>query len=97
MFLSYPGLELADDAFAAYDCIGLDLLQSHGQVLHLNLQRLLDSFNLDNTLLFLVQDLDGVLELGLHSLVSLVADSQLLGDLIVISSQGRQFLLDFGP
>lgn len=86
MFFSYPGLEFADDALATHNSVGLDFFQSHGQVLHFDLQGLLDSFDLDDTLLFLVDDLDSVLELGLHSLVSLVADSQFLGDLLVISS-----------
>lgn len=70
--MTYPSLELADDAFASHDSVGLDLLQSDGQVLDLDLQRLLDGLDLDDTLLLLVQLLHGVLELNLHSLVPLV-------------------------
>lgn len=44
-----------------------------------------------------MKNLDGMLELVLHSLVSFIADSQLLGDFFIISGQSGQFLLDFSP
>lgn len=91
---TYPSLEFADDALASHDGVRLDFLQSHGQVLHLDLEGLLDGLDLDDALLLLVEDLHGVLELVLHSLVSLVAHSQLLGHLLVVTSQGSQLLLD---
>lgn len=87
--MSYPSLKFANDTFAAHDSVGLNFLQSDGQVLHLDLEGLLDRLDLDDTFLFLVQDLHSVLEFVLHSLVSLVAHSQFLSDLFVVTSQGR--------
>jgi len=92
---SHPGLQFADNALASNDGVSFYFFQSHGQILHLDLQRFLDCLDLDNALLFLMHDLNGVLEFVLHSLVSLITNSQLFGDFLVISSQGGQFLLDF--
>ncbi|KYN07383.1 hypothetical protein ALC62_01585, partial [Cyphomyrmex costatus] len=92
---SYPGFELADDALASNNGIGLNLFQSHGQILYLNLQRFLDSFNFDNTLLFLMKNFNGVFEFILYSLISLITNSQFLSNLFIISSQSGQFLLQF--
>lgn len=70
--VAYPSLELADGALAADQGVGLDLLEADGQILDLDFQRLLDGLDFDNALLLVVEDLHGVLELGLGALVALV-------------------------
>jgi hypothetical protein len=66
LHVAHARLQLADDALAADDGVGLDLLEAYRQVLHLDLERLLDGLDLHHALLLLVQDLDGVLQLGLQ-------------------------------
>lgn len=74
LFTTHPGFQFADDALAPNDGVCLDLLQTDRQVLHLNFQRLLDGLNLDDALLFFMKDLNSVLQLHLHLLVSLIRD-----------------------
>ena len=93
--MSYSGFELADDALATDDSISLDLFETYGDVLHLDLEGLLDSFDLNDTFLFFVKDLNGMLELILNSLISLVANSQLFGDFLIVASKCSQFLFKF--
>lgn len=61
--------------------------------LDFDFQRLLDGLQLDNALLLLMHLLDNMLQLDGHLLVTLVADAQLLGHLLVVGSDHRQLLL----
>lgn len=95
--LTHPGLKLADDALSADDGVGFDLLEANGQVLDFDFEGLLDGFDFDDALLLFVEDLYGVLELGLDALVPFVADAEFLGNFLVVASQGGQFLFDLSP
>lgn len=64
--------------------------------LDFDFQRLLDGLQLDDALLLLMHLLDDLLQIDLDLLVTLVADAQLLGHLLVVGSDNRQFLFQLG-
>lgn len=72
--LIYPGFQFADDPLSSDDGVGLDFLQPDGQVLDFDFQALLNSLQLDDALLFLVDQLSRVFEVDLDFLVSLIRD-----------------------